>query len=86
MGRGISGRGGAGRGWRAASGFLGGNGVGKSMARRDVQKTHRRDGELCPGEPSGKPGFTVRLQKSEGTSNQNKMVAGLFVSPLAGFS
>lgn len=50
-----------------------------------MQETHRREIEALPWGAFSEPGFTVRLQKTEDTSKQSKMVAGLFVSPLTGF-
>lgn len=79
-GEGTLGKCGAGWGWKDACGFLDGNGVGKSTARRDARDT--QDGGSSPALGSfSKAGFIVRLQKTEGTSNRSKMVAGLFVSP-----
>lgn len=59
--------------------------MGKSIARRVMQETHGREGEALPWGAFSVPSFAVRPQKTEHTSKQSKMAAGLFVSPLTGF-
>lgn len=80
-GEGTLGECGAGRGWRDASGFLDGNGVGKGIARREVQETHRREVEALPWGAFSEPAFTVRLQETEDTGKQSKMAATCLCLP-----